>query len=73
MVRIYSDSPNARQLVSRWQERFDVSGAVYEADSSSLLVTADTSVEALEYLMRSLEGAQVDVEIIWRDGDVLMA
>lgn len=73
LVRIHSESPNVRHLVNRWQHRFGVSGAVYQADPSTLLVTADTSVEALEDLVRSLQGAELEVEIIWREGDLLQA
>ena len=73
LVRIRSESNNVRHLVSRWQNRHGVSGAVYQADPSTLLVTADTSVEALEDLVRSLQSAELEVEIIWRQGDLLQA
>lgn len=73
LVRIRSESPNVRHLVSRWQYRHQVSGAVYQSDPSTLLVTAETSIEALEDLVRTLQGAELEVEIIWREGDLLQA
>lgn len=73
LVRIRSESPNVRNLVSRWQYRHQVSGAVYQADPSTLLVTAETSIEALEDLVRTLQGSDLEVEIIWREGDLLQA
>ncbi|MEX2536653.1 MAG: hypothetical protein WD273_13740 [Trueperaceae bacterium] len=73
LVRISSESPNVRHLVSRWQQRYGVSGAVHQADPSTLLVTAETSVEAIEDLVRSLQSNDLEVEIIWRDGDLLQA
>ena len=73
LVRIRSESRNVRHLVTRWQNRHGVSGAVYQADPSTLLVTADTSVEALEDLVRSLQSSELEVEIIWREGDLLQA
>jgi hypothetical protein len=73
LVRIRAESPNVRNLVQRWQHRHEVSGAIYQAHPSTLLLTADTSVEALEDLVRSFEGAEIEVEIIWREGDLLQA
>lgn len=73
LVRIRSESPHVRQLLQRWQQRFDVSGAVYHSEPSTLLLTTETSVEALEELVRSLEGNDLEVDIIWRDGDLLLA
>lgn len=72
-VRISSEAANVRDLVRRWQHRFDVSGAVYQANPSTLLVDAETSIEALEDLVSSLQGNDVEVEIIWRDGELLQA
>jgi hypothetical protein len=73
LVRISSGAPNVRHLVNRWQRRHDVSSAIYQADPSTLLVTADTSVEALEDLVRMLQDSDHEVEIIWRQGDLLLA
>jgi hypothetical protein len=73
LVRISSGARNVRHLLNRWQRRHDVSGAIYQADPSTLLVTADTSVEALEDLIRLLEDSAHEVEIIWRQGDLLLA
>jgi hypothetical protein len=73
LVRISSEARNVRHLLNRWQSRHDVSGAIYQADPSTLLLTADTSVEALEDLLRMLQGSETEVEIIWRQGDLLLA
>jgi hypothetical protein len=73
LVRIRCGSRNVRHVVSRWQSRFAASGAVYQSDPSTLLVTGETSIEALEDLMRSLGGAETEVEIIWREGELLQA
>jgi hypothetical protein len=73
LVRIRSESSNVRNLVRRWQHRHVASGAIHPSDPSTVLVTADTSVEALEDLVRALQGGTVEVEIIWRDGQILRA
>lgn len=63
-IRIRSDAYDIRRVVSRWQSRYRTSGAVHFADPSTLLVGADTEIEALESLLRSLDAT--DVEVIWR-------
>jgi hypothetical protein len=73
LVRISSGARNVRHLLNWWQRRHHVSGAIYQADPSTLLVTADTSVEALEDLVRLLQDSDHEVEIIWRPGDLLLA
>ena len=66
MVRIRAHWPDVRRLVGYWQRRYGESGAVHQADPSTLLLTVDTSVEALEELVRLLQHADLEVEIIWR-------
>lgn len=58
---------NVRQLVNAWQNRHRTSGAIHVADPHTLLLNADTSVEALEDLTWALRDSEYDVEIIWRD------
>lgn len=68
LIRIRFDSSNVRHLVERWQYRHEASGAVHPSAPSTLLLPADTSVEAIEDLVRSLEGADLEIDIIWREG-----
>lgn len=63
-IRIRSDEYDVRRVVRRWQTRYRTSGAVHFADPSTLLVGADTEIEALENLLRSLHAT--DVEVMWR-------
>lgn len=63
-IRIRSEEYDVRRVVQRWQTRYRTSGAVHFADPSTLLVGADTEVEALENLLRSLR--PTDVEVMWR-------
>ena len=63
-IRIRSDEYDVRRVVQRWQARYGASGALHFADPSTLLVGADTEIEALENLLRSLNAT--DVEVMWR-------
>lgn len=63
-IRIRSDEYDVRRVVQRWQTRYRTSGAVHFADPSTLLVGADTEIEALENLLRSLHATEV--EVMWR-------
>lgn len=63
-IRIRSSEYDVRRVVKRWQLRYKTSGAVHFADPSTLLVGADTEVEALENLLRALHATEV--EVMWR-------
>lgn len=69
-IRIRSDEYDVRRVVQRWQSRYRTSTAVYFADPSTLLIGADTGVDALENLLRSLQATEV--EVIWRTPRVHM-
>lgn len=67
IVRIQTEAGDLRRVVATWQARHRrSSGAVHVADPSTLLVAADTPVEAIEDLLRALRHTRVEVEIIWR-------
>lgn len=67
IVRIQTRQDDLRRVVAAWQGRHRrSSAAVRVADEGTLLVEADTPVEAIEDLLRSLGPAPIEVEIIWR-------
>lgn len=63
-VRIRSQATNLKHLLRRWQVRHQCSGAVHFADPSTLLIGTDTSVDALEDLLRALSAHEA--EVVWR-------
>lgn len=73
LIRIRAHAFDLRRVLARWQSRHRTSGAVHFADPSTLLMTADTSVEALEDLLHALHESDVELEIIWREPEVLQA
>ena len=72
-VRIRTDAPNLRQVVTRWQQRHRVGGAVHAADLGTLLTPINISVEALEDLLSALRYGYLEVEVVWREPKLLSA
>lgn len=63
-IRIRSGEYDVRRVVQRWQARYKTSSAVHFGDPSTLLIGADTEIEALENLLRSLH--PTEIEVMWR-------
>lgn len=68
LVRIQSRARHVRRELALWQRRHPGAGAVHLSDPTTLLLSADTPIDALEALLSRLEPHEV--EIIWRDPEL---
>lgn len=68
LVRIQSRAQHVRRQLNLWQRRHPSAGAVHISDPATLLLSADTPIDALEDLLLRLEPNEV--EIIWRDPEL---